>query len=34
MFLAGEVEAVSVREGEGEGSDHLPVFVELSLGRP
>lgn len=34
VFLAGEVEAVSVREGEGEGSDHLPVFVELSLGRP
>ncbi|MBX7191443.1 MAG: endonuclease/exonuclease/phosphatase family protein [Sandaracinaceae bacterium] len=25
------VEVVSVREGIGEGSDHLPVFVELSL---
>lgn len=34
VFLAGDVEAVSVREGTGEGSDHLPVFVELSLGRP
>jgi endonuclease/exonuclease/phosphatase (EEP) superfamily protein YafD len=34
VFLAGQVEAVSVREGVGEGSDHLPVFVELSLGPP
>jgi endonuclease/exonuclease/phosphatase (EEP) superfamily protein YafD len=31
VFVAGRIEPVSVREGEGEGSDHLPVFVELSL---
>ncbi|MBN8609760.1 MAG: endonuclease/exonuclease/phosphatase family protein [Deltaproteobacteria bacterium] len=32
VFVAGEhVEVVSVREGIGEGSDHLPVLVELSL---
>ncbi len=34
VFVAGEdVEVVSVREGDGEGSDHQPVFVELSLAR-
>lgn len=34
VFVAGEdVEIVSVREGVGEGSDHLPVVVELSLPR-
>lgn len=34
VFVAGDdVEVVSVREGEGEGSDHQPVAVELSLTR-
>lgn len=32
-FVAGsDVEVVSVREGEGEGSDHLPVRVDLAIG--
>lgn len=34
VFYGGDdVEAVSVREGDGHRSDHLPVFVELSLAR-
>jgi endonuclease/exonuclease/phosphatase (EEP) superfamily protein YafD len=34
VFVTGrDVEVASVREGRGEGSDHRPVFVELSIGR-
>lgn len=33
VFVAGhDVEVVAVREGEGEGSDHLPVFAALAVG--
>lgn len=32
VFVTGDVEVVSVREGVGEGSDHLPVFAELAIG--